>query len=50
MSIGKSQVPIIQTKFCVPYLTTDIIGRERLLVLSDGSLEVPVTLVIVGPL
>ena len=45
MSVGKSQIPIIQTKFCAPLLTSDIVERGRLLALLDGSLEVPLTLV-----
>ena len=45
MSASKNQIPIIQTKFCAPLLTTDLVDRERLLALLDGSLEVPLTLV-----
>ena len=45
MSAGKNQTPIIQTKFCAPLLTSDIVERGRLLALLDGSLEVPLTLV-----
>lgn len=36
---------IIQTKFCIPRLTLDIVSRQRLLTMMDGSLEVPLTLV-----
>ncbi len=45
MSVGKHQVPIIQTKFCAPLLTSDLVERDRLMALLDGSLEVPLTLV-----
>src|SRR5210317_2034415 len=45
MSVGKHQVPIIQTKFCAPLLTSDLVERDRLMALLDGSLEVPLSLV-----
>ena len=45
MIAGTKTLPIIQTKFCAPRLTNDLIDRERLLALLDGSLEVPLTLV-----
>jgi len=42
---SNNRLPIIQTKFCAPLLTADIVERDRLLELLDGSLEVPLTLV-----
>ena len=45
MSTSKIQLPIIQTKFCVPGLTTDLVNRNRLLDMMNDSLEYPLTLV-----
>ncbi|MGB5327698.1 MAG: hypothetical protein WBO58_05700, partial [Gammaproteobacteria bacterium] len=45
MSSGKNQIPIIQTKLCVPGLTTGLVNRNRLLDLMNDSLEYPLTLV-----
>ena len=45
MSVSQNPSPIIQTKFYAPRLSAGLINRERLLVLLDGSLEVPLTLV-----
>jgi len=45
MTSRDSLQPIIQTKFCIPHLTPDIISRQRLLSLLDKSMEVPLTLV-----
>lgn len=36
---------VIQTKLYIPTLTQDLVSRQRLLALMDGSLEVPLTLV-----
>jgi len=45
MSTSKIQLPIIQTKFCVPGLTKDLVNRNRLLDMMNDSLEYPLTLV-----
>jgi hypothetical protein len=41
MTSRDSLQPIIQTKFCIPHLTPDIVSRQRLLSLMDESMEVP---------
>lgn len=45
MTSRESLQPIIQTKFCIPHLTPDIIPRQRLLSLLDKSVEIQLTLV-----
>jgi len=39
------ELPLIQTKFCGPRVTADIVARDRLLTLMDSSLECPLTMV-----
>ena len=39
------ELPLIQTKFCGPRVTADIVARDRLLTLMDASLECPLTMI-----
>ena len=45
MPYSEHNLPILQTKFCAPQLGEDLVRRDRLLTLMDGSLNVPLTLV-----
>jgi len=45
MPFSEHSLPILQTKFCAPQLGEDLVRRDRLLTLMDGSLNVPLTLV-----
>jgi len=43
--MSNTELPLIQTKFCGPRVTADIVARDRLLTLMDSSLECPLTMV-----